>query len=235
MHGLLLWGVMHPRSTWLGPLTHAFQSEGREVWLTLDDGPDGDRTRELSNQLKLRGVRATFFVIGERLSAQPKMARLLLEDGHTLANHTQHHPRKSFWCSNASRVRTEVDQGAAELRALGVESKWFRPPVGHKPPALRKTLADRGMKLITWSVGGRDGWSADVDKVVQRVLAKARPGAIIALHEARAYSIPTILAVVDALLARGFEFTIPTEDLRIAAIRGATREAAPIPEPQVTS
>ena len=55
------------------------------------------------------------------------------------------------------------------------------------------------------------------------------------LHEARAYSIPTILAVVDALLARGFEFTIPTEDLRIAAIRGATREAAPIPEPQVTS
>jgi peptidoglycan/xylan/chitin deacetylase (PgdA/CDA1 family) len=168
---------MHPRSHWLGPLPNAFQSEGREVWITLDDGPDGDRTRELSNQLKLRGVRATFFVIGERLSAQPKMARLLLEDGHTLANHTQHHPRKSFWCSNASRVRTEVDQGAAELRALGVESKWFRPPVGHKPPALRKTLADRGMKLITWSVGGRDGWSADVDKVVQRVLAKARPGA----------------------------------------------------------
>jgi peptidoglycan-N-acetylglucosamine deacetylase len=222
MHGLLLWGIMHPRCNWLGPLTHSFRPEGKEVWLTVDDGPDGDRTRELSNQLKARGVRATFFVIGERLSAHSEMAHRLLADGHTLANHTQRHPRKSFWCSSPSRVRAEVDDGAAQLQAPGLEPKWFRPPVGHKPPALRGILAERRMRLISWTVGGRDGWSADVGPVVERVLAKTKPGAIIVLHEARAYSIPTILAVVDALLARGFVFTIPTEDM----LGDTTREVA---------
>jgi peptidoglycan-N-acetylglucosamine deacetylase len=231
MHGLLFWGIMHPRSQWLGSLTHSFQAEGKEVWLTLDDGPDGDRTRALSKELKERAVRATFFVIGERLNAQPDVARLLLEDGHTLANHTQRHPRKSFWCSRRSRVQAEVDGGAAALRALGVEANWFRPPVGHKPPALQRTLAERGMRLISWTVGGRDGWCADAKDTVQRVLTHAKPGAIIVLHEARAHSIPTILAVVDELLARGFAFTIPSEAILAHASRqpsgitGIEREA----------
>jgi peptidoglycan-N-acetylglucosamine deacetylase len=233
MHGLLLWGIMHPRSTWLGPLSHSFQAEENEVWLTLDDGPDGDRTRELSRELKARGVRATFFAIGERLSAQPEVARAVLEDGHTLANHTVYHPRKSFWCSPRSRVRAEVDGGAEALRVLGVEANWFRPPVGHKPPALRRTLVERGMRLISWTVGGRDGWTADSSGTVQRVLAHAQPGAIIVLHEARAHSIPTILAVVDALLARGFAFTIPSEPMLAhasrerSAVAGMERGAAP--------
>jgi peptidoglycan-N-acetylglucosamine deacetylase len=233
MHGLLLWGIMHPRCNWLGPLTHSFRPEGKEVWLTLDDGPDGERTRELSHQLKARGVRATFFVIGERLDGQTDGARLLLADGHTLANHTQRHPRKSFWCSSVSRVRVEVDEGAAGLRDLDLEPQWFRPPVGHKPPALRRILAERGMRLISWTVGGRDGWSADVGPVVQRVLAQVKPGAIIVLHEARAYSIPTILAVVDALLSQGFSFTIPTEDMLGDTLRGTASMAGRTASPQI--
>jgi peptidoglycan/xylan/chitin deacetylase (PgdA/CDA1 family) len=176
-------------------------------------------------------VRATFFVIGERLGGQTEVARLLLADGHTLANHTQCHPRKSFWCSSASGVRAEVDEGAAGLRAIGLDPQWFRPPVGHKPPVLRRILAERGMRLISWTVGGRDGWSADVGPVVQRVLAQAKPGAIIVLHEARAYSLPTILAVVDALLSQGLSFTIPTEDMLGHAIRACV--LPPTDSPQI--
>jgi peptidoglycan/xylan/chitin deacetylase (PgdA/CDA1 family) len=226
VHGLLLWGIMHPRSTWMGPLVSEFETTQNEVWVTIDDGPDGDRTRELSEQLRARGVRATFFLIGEKARRQPEILRLLQVHGHTIANHSFSHPRRSFWCTPPARLRTEVDATAVELRSLGVESALFRPPVGHKPPGLHRVLRERNLQLISWTVGGRDGWSDDPRRVVTGVLSKVKPGAIIVLHEARAHSQSTILAVVDALLARGYGFTIPSEEQLGVVTRSRAREVS---------
>lgn len=225
VHGLLLWGILYPRSHWLAPLVQRFRASGKEVWLTIDDGPDGDKTLELSRKLKERGIAATFFCIGEKLRAQPEVARTVLADGHTLANHTGRHPRKSFWCSPRMRLEREVSDGSAALKSVGAAPRWFRPPVGHKPPALRCVLERQNMRLISWTVGGRDGWTADPSGTVQRVLAHAKPGAIIVLHETRAYSTPTILAVVDALQREGFTFCIPNDDtLEVTTIERRLRK-----------
>ena len=222
IHGLLFWAIMHPRCQWLGPVIHRFETSRKEVWLTLDDGPDGERTRELSAQLKERGVAATFFVIGDRLRAQSETARALQNDGHTLANHTANHPRRSFWCRGRERVSREIDRCAHALGDAGLAGVFFRPPVGHKPPALHRLLAARGLRLISWTTGGRDGWSPDPQTTVRRILRRIKPGAIIVLHESRAHSVPTILAVVDALIAQGYSFTIPSE---AALTRGTTVES----------
>jgi peptidoglycan-N-acetylglucosamine deacetylase len=210
VHGLLLWAIMAPRCTWLGPLVHRFTPVGRDLWLTLDDGPVGEKTRELSGALRSRGVPATFFFIGNRLAADPEIAPVLQRDGHDLANHTGSHPRKGFWCSWPARVQREVESGSRALEAAGITPRWFRPPVGHKPPALHGVLQKAGLRLISWTVGGRDGWSPDPQNTVARVRAAVRPGSIVVLHEGRAYSNETILAVVDALLADGFRFVLPT-------------------------
>lgn len=219
-HGLLLWAIMAPRAQWLGPLIHRLGAGEREVWLTIDDGPVGEKTRELSAALRERGVAATFFVIGSRLRAHPEAAEFLRRDGHALANHSETHPRKSFWCCPARIVRREVDGGMRALSAAGCASPWFRPPVGHKPPGLAKALREAELTLVTWDVGGSDGWHADPRPTVERVLAGVEPGSIIVLHEGRAHSNPTILAVVDALLAKGFRFVMPGQNA------GAKTEAA---------
>jgi hypothetical protein len=110
-------------------------------------------------------------------------------------------------------VQREVDEGINALREVGVTSAWFRPPVGHKPPALHRALRSRGLRLISWDTGGRDGWSPDPESTVERVRANVTAGSILLLHEGRAHSHATILAVVDSLLGLGYRFIIPDSTL----------------------
>lgn len=205
--------VMRPQCDWFGPVVTRFDTAAREVWLTIDDGPDGDASLELGTQLAQRGVRATFFVIGEKLARNPSVASAWMAQGHTLANHTRTHPAPIFPWLPRTRLAAEIDGCQQALREAGVaEPRWFRPPVGLKPPALHPALAKRGLRLIAWNVRGCDGIRAEPEAVVRRVRAAAAPGAIILLHEGRPRSVETILRTVDALLADGFRFTIPTEN-----------------------
>lgn len=202
-HGLLMFAVFHPRCPWLGAVMRSFKTELRAVWLTIDDGPSAE-SAQLAAELEKRGVRATFFIIGEKLN--PRAAGGICDAGHRIANHTLTHPKATMWMCRGARLRSELDGGTGEAGC------FFRPPVGHKPPGLHPALAVRGWPCIAWTVGGRDGWSAEADVVVERVLAVVAPGAILMLHECRPHSMRTILAVVDAVLARGYEFVIPTRD-----------------------
>lgn len=209
VHLLLLIAVLHPRCAWLGPLVSRFRTAKKEVWLTLDDGPDGERTLRLSQQLSARGVRATFFVIGERTRGQAQILSALISAGHTIANHTATHPQMSFWRLGSVRIAAELDGGAQAIRDAGAAWRWFRAPVGHKPPALHPALGERDWRIIAWTVGGRDGWCKDPNSIIRRVLARVRPGSIVMLHECRKFSVETVLAVVDALLGAGYKFVIP--------------------------
>jgi peptidoglycan-N-acetylglucosamine deacetylase len=211
VHALLLVAIFHPRCPWLAPVVCGFRTTRKEVWLTIDDGPDGERSGELAQVLQARGVRATFMLIGNRMQAQPEAVQALIAGGHTLANHTQTHPQTLMWCAGAGRLTREIQQAAAQVEAAGGKGHWFRAPVGHKSPWLAKVLRVIGARLIGWTVGGRDGWGADSSALVRRVLAAACPGAIVMLHEGRKFSGQAVLAVVDALQAEGYAFVIPEE------------------------
>ncbi len=205
--------VMRPQCDWFGPVTTRFATTARELWLTIDDGPAGDDSLRLGDELAQRGVRATFFVIGEKLARQPHVAARWMAAGHTLANHTQTHPAHLFPWLTRARLRSEIDGCSAALRDAGAgEARWFRPPVGLKPARLHPELAARDLRLIAWNVRSCDGVRAAPEAVARRVLKAACPGAIVLLHEDRPRSVETILRTVDALREQGFGFTIPSDE-----------------------
>ena len=208
-HGLLLLAILHPRCPWLGPVVRSFRTDRRAVWLTIDDGPDGAETLRLSEDLRRRGVSATFFFIGEKLGRQPEIAGALMASGHTIGNHTATHPRSRMWSLGRGTLGGEVDGCAAVLRGVKVETVLFRAPVGHKPPALSAVLASRGLRHVGWTTGGSDGHDENVARTVSRIVREARAGGIVLLHECRPHSAETILGVVAALTAEGFEFVVP--------------------------
>jgi peptidoglycan/xylan/chitin deacetylase (PgdA/CDA1 family) len=213
VHAGFFYAVVMPSCGWLGPVATRFRSTGREVWLTIDDGPAGEASLRLSDEMARRGVPATFFVKGENLSRDLAVGRALLAAGHTLANHTQTHPAHLFWWLRPARLRAEIDACNDVLRRAGVAAlRWFRSPVGLKNVFLAPALARRQMRFIAWTVRGRDGVECDPEAVARRVRQRVSPGAIVLLHEGRTRSNEAILRVVDELRAEGYTFVIPADE-----------------------
>jgi peptidoglycan/xylan/chitin deacetylase (PgdA/CDA1 family) len=96
----------------------------------------------------------------------------------------------------------------AIVRAAGVIPKIARPPWGGRSPRNVRVFQRLRKRLVLWDVNSFDWKGKPAAQVVERVLARARSGSIILMHEARDGGQTTIEAVrllVPALRARGFE------------------------------
>ncbi len=214
--GLMAYHVFVFRAQGLVRVHRRFATTQREVWLTIDDGPDPEDTPRILALLEAHGARATFFVIGEKVEAHPALVRNIVAAGHEVAHHTQTHPLASFWCASPKRLGRELDEGMATLGAAGVRSARFRSPAGVKNLWLGSALAARGLICIGWSARGRESWRADVDDVVHRVTRGLAPGSILLLHEGP--RVPATIRVhaigrtLERLRELGYRCVVPTAE-----------------------
>jgi peptidoglycan/xylan/chitin deacetylase (PgdA/CDA1 family) len=174
-HLLLLFPTLVANCQWWGPVVRRFETPRREVWLTIDDGPNA-RTSAVLDLLARFEAKATFFVIGKRAREFPAALEKIRADGHEIANHTFTHPSGSFWAFPSSWIAAEIDRAPVAL-------KFFRAPAGLKNCFLHPLLEKRGMRLIGWTVRGLDTLSRDSGAVAERIRRKLKPGAIVLLHE----------------------------------------------------
>src|SRR6185369_7223826 len=180
---LLAYHVFVPRAQGLVPMQRRFATTRREIWLTIDDGPDPEDTPRILELLAAHGAHATFFVIGERAARHPELIRAIVDAGHEVAHHTHTHPHGTFWCASPARVERELDTALATLRAAGVRPTRFRPPAGIKNLWLASALRARELACIGWSARGLERRRGDAEAVAVRVTRNLAPGAILLLHE----------------------------------------------------
>lgn len=209
----LIHGVMCPNSALFGPVIRRFRPVGREIWLTLDDGPDPRSTPALLDLLGEYEARATFFMIGNRVEAHPTLARLVAEGGHSVGNHTHTHSSASLWAGFPSRLRAEVVTASAAIeQASGIRPRLFRSPAGLSSPWLHSILARHGLRRVGWSARGYDGFDRLADGSVERILRAIQPGSLILFHgEGRAAETgPARLRKLLRHLSRdGYRFVVP--------------------------
>jgi peptidoglycan-N-acetylglucosamine deacetylase len=215
--GILLIPTLWRNCSWFGPVkTHFFTTE-REVWLTLDDGPDPQQTPQILEVLARHGAHATFFAIGERILEHPLLAQRIIREGHQLQNHSFHHPAASFWIASPKRVRDEIAKGSDAIEAtVGERPRLFRVPVGLANPFVHAEVARTGLRLIGWSATGWDGIPHTPAKVIDLILRSLTPGGIILLHEGGLHGMPqgSRAETLDQLLCRlkelGYRTTLPS-------------------------
>ena len=99
--------------------------------LTFDDGPDPDNTLKILDILKVNNIGAVFFVIGEKAERNPRIIERIIDEGHTLGNHSySHHLFMSMFSRN--RLRGEIDNGQRTIEKItGYTPTLFRPPIGY--------------------------------------------------------------------------------------------------------
>jgi peptidoglycan/xylan/chitin deacetylase (PgdA/CDA1 family) len=136
-----------------------------EVALTFDDGPNEAATPALLDVLAQRGVRATFFAMGDFARMQPELVRRVVADGHLLGNHTMSHPKLSV--TSASRVRAELADCNALLEEITGEAvRYFRPPFGARRPMVLRAARELGLTPVMWNVTGYDWDPIGVDRIL---------------------------------------------------------------------
>ena len=190
----------------------------RVVALTFDDGPDPDATPRVLDVLRERGVRATFFLVGERAEAHAAVARRIVDDGHDVGNHSHRHA----WFTNflaAGPLRREYRRAADAIeQAAGRRPVTLRPPVGLTNPLYRKLGGALGVTIVGWDARGLDRsplLSNDADNVVDRVMGRVRAGSVILLHDAGGdadLTVRTVTQLLDALAASGIR-VVPLAEL----------------------
>lgn len=213
---LIAYHLFIPRAQGLVRSCRNFKTDRREVWLTIDDGPDPDDTPRILELLKVHGAKATFFVIGRNAESHPALVRAICDAGHEIGYHTHTHPVGSFWCASPQRLARELDQGLAVLNKLGVTVRRFRSPVGIKNLWLAPALSKRRLESVGWSARGLELTGGDANTVAARVLRRLRPGSILLLHEGPPLPAPlrvnAIRRTLERLQEAGYRCIIPDEE-----------------------
>jgi peptidoglycan/xylan/chitin deacetylase (PgdA/CDA1 family) len=185
-HAALAAAGFLPRSRLLGPnLARLPEAAARraEVALTFDDGPDPEVTPRVLDALDAAGLKATFFLIGERAARHPALAREIVRRGHAAENHSHRHSTAFGWYGiGRARRELEAAQGAI-ADATGIAPVFFRAPFGIRNPFLDPALARIGLRYVSWTRRGFDTVARDPGRVVDRLTRGLAAGDILLLHD----------------------------------------------------
>lgn len=130
------------------------------IYLTFDDGPSSVITNDILNVLKEQQVKATFFVIGNRIKGSEEIIKRMYQEGHSIGLHTYSHQYKQIYASEDAFIREMMKTSEEIKKVLGIQPNIIRFPYGsnsHLNDAFLKKLHDHHFKIYDWNASISDG------------------------------------------------------------------------------
>lgn len=173
----------------------------RCIALTFDDGPGGGTNQVLDN-LRDRGAKATFFVLGSLAQGNPGVIRRMVAEGHQLANHSWGH--RDLTGLGPAGAAEDINRTNSKLHEIaGVWPTVMRPPYGSTNDAI---VASVNMPQMIWSVDPSDWLHESTSHAINYVVGNTTRGDIILLHDIHWSTVSAVPAILDGLLAQGYKF-----------------------------
>ncbi|MEH7222608.1 polysaccharide deacetylase family protein [Bacillus sp. JJ1566] len=136
---------------------------------------------DMLETLKKHNVKATFFLEGRWVKENPDLAKMIVDAGHEVGNHSYTHPDMKTLSSELVREQLIKTNQVIEA-ATGKKPTLFAPPSGSYRDEVVKIADELGMKTIMWSVDTIDWQRPQPHVLVQRVMGKVHPGALVLMH-----------------------------------------------------
>lgn len=193
---------------------YAEDTDEKTIYLTFDCGYENGNTAPILDALKKHKASATFFVVGNFISTSPELVKRMHEEGHTVGNHTYHHPDMSQ-ISTKEAFEKELKDVEDLYQEITGESmtRYYRPPQGKYSTDNLKMAKDLGYHTFFWSLAYVD-WYQDNqpthEEAFDKLLGRIHPGAIVLLHSTSS----TNAEILDELLSKWEEmgYTFQTLD-----------------------
>ncbi|GAA2524515.1 polysaccharide deacetylase family protein [Pilimelia columellifera] len=176
-----------------------------KIALTFDDGP-GPYTPAVLAVLRAYRARATFFVLGNKVSPGQDTLRMMVADGHVVGNHSWDHPHLADL--TAAEIRSQLAETQSAITSVGVPAPaLLRPPFGSSGPVVGSVARSLGLRVSDWTYDSEDWRGRQPQDIAAAVVQHARPGMVILLHDGAADATNTVRAlpgIIEGLRARGF-------------------------------
>ena len=182
----------------------------KKIALTFDEGYENGFTPAILDTLKEKGVKAIFFVTYDFARDNPKLIDRMIEEGHTVGNHSYHH---------YSMDELDIETAKEEINFLhnyirenhNYTMSYFRFPKGEFSEQSLKIANDLGYKCVFWSYAYED-WNTEKqpeeNKAFTDICEATHPGEILLLHAVSKTNSDILGKVIDDIRQQGYEFTV---------------------------
>ncbi|AXH99414.1 DUF3298 domain-containing protein [Sporosarcina sp. PTS2304] len=187
---------------------HVVERQEKKIALTFDDGPDPHYTEKILKTLEKYDVKATFFMLGNRVQEYPEIARMVADAGHEIGNHSWNHPPLPNLTDED--LHHEV-QGTEEaiLQATGQHATVFRPPYGAVDQRVRESSK---LPVVLWNVDTLDWEHLDPEKLLESIKTDLKENSIVLMHDIHESTAEGLEAVLEFLKSQNYTF-VPVSEM----------------------
>lgn len=162
------------------------ETEEKKIYLTFDCGFENGNTPAILDALKKHNAPATFFIVGNYMETSPDLVKRMVSEGHTVGNHTYHHPDMSKIGEMEAFRKELADLETLYEEAIGQPmTKYYRPPQGVYSESNLKMAQELGYQTFFWSLAYVD-WYQDQqpshEEAFAKLIPRIHPGAVVLLH-----------------------------------------------------
>lgn len=194
------------RITWMGA------GDRNRIALTIDDGPDPIYTPQILDYLAAEGIKATFFIVGDRARRYPDIIRRICAEGHQIGNHTGSWKRTILL--GQRQFENDLDTTSGGLSSLPCSTKFFRPAGIWIRPGQLQAVRNRGYRCVLGSAYAYDPARPPSRYIAWAIGRGLRPGAIAVIHDSggdRSATVAALPGIIAAAKRKSLKFVLLTE------------------------
>ncbi len=185
-------------------------AEDKVIYLTFDAGYENGNVATVLDALQKHQAPAAFFILPGLIKNSPEIVTRMVEEGHTVANHSTSHKDMSG-ITDLEAFRAELTGLEEQYTALtGKEmAKYFRPPEGSFSEQTLAFCKELGYRPVFWSYAYAD-WDnnaqPDPEKAKEKILSNLHPGEVLLLHPTSATNAAILDDLLTAMEEQGYRF-----------------------------
>ncbi len=181
----------------------------KNIWLTFDEGYENGCTADILDTLKKKQVHAVFFVTYDYAERNPNLIRRMIDEGHTIGNHTYSHPSLAE-CSQ-EKIRNELSELHNYIKQqFNYDMYVMRPPMGEFSEQVLQCAKEMGYTTVLWSFAYQDWKTNDQpnpDTAFTKITSRTHNGAVYLLHAVSQTNADILGNVIDYWKSNGYVIT----------------------------
>ncbi|MBO5462302.1 MAG: polysaccharide deacetylase family protein [Clostridia bacterium] len=189
---------------------YCVETNEKKIAVTFDAAWSAEDTDKLIEILKKHNAKATVFVVGDWVRANPDAVKKFYQAGHEIGNHSDTHA--AFSQADREKIKEEIENCNAEIEKItGFKPKILRVPSGDYDNKSIEVTESLGMKMIQWDVDSLDWKKLSVDEMYNRVIEKTQNGSIILFHNGVENTPEALDKILTELEKDGYKFVTISE------------------------